>query len=206
MTKMNWFTVKKLANNIWGIGEFKHREKAISYLLIGKKKALLFDTGLGIKGLKKRIDKITKLPVEVINSHSHYDHIGNNHEFNKIIYGKNKRALKIDPFDLQIIKTPGHTPDSICVYDKKNCFLLTGDTLYPGPIYLHLKESKFADYQKSLKKLLKLKIKIIYPGHNNFSMKPDKLLKIWQAVKGKILIQKIDNEISFLFPVKNLLK
>jgi len=43
-----WFTVKEILPNLWGIAEFGHSEKVISYLCIGKEKALLFDSGMGI--------------------------------------------------------------------------------------------------------------------------------------------------------------
>jgi len=55
--KKNWFTVKQLYPNIWGIGEFLHFEKAISYLFVGHDNALLFDSGMGIRNIKKTVKK-----------------------------------------------------------------------------------------------------------------------------------------------------
>ena len=82
---INWFTISELEHNIWGIAEFKHDEKAISYLIVGSKQALLFDTGMGIGNIKEIVRKITTLPILVINSHTHFDHIGGNHLFDDII-------------------------------------------------------------------------------------------------------------------------
>ena len=81
----NWFTIVELQRNIWGIAEFGHSEKVISYLFIGNSQALLFDTGMGIGDIKKAVKKITNLPILVINSHTHFDHIGGDHQFDKII-------------------------------------------------------------------------------------------------------------------------
>lgn len=68
---------------IYEPGQF---EEVISYLIIGDQRALLFDTGLGIGNIRSVVDPLTELPVLVLNSHSHYDHIGGNHLFERI-YG-----------------------------------------------------------------------------------------------------------------------
>lgn len=44
----DWFTIEKIDNETYAISEYGHWEKVHSYLLIGKKYALLIDTGLGI--------------------------------------------------------------------------------------------------------------------------------------------------------------
>ncbi len=200
-----WFTIKKLTNHIWGIGEFRHFEEVISYLMIGKKEALLFDTGLGIHNIKKVVEIITKKKLFIINSHRHFDHIGGNKYFSKNYFVKKKsKILKIDPYCFNIIKTPGHSPDSICLHEKKLGFLFSGDTLYPGPIYLQLPESDFSSYKKSLKKLSRLKIKKIFPSHNNFIFSKSDfslLIKTVMNIKHTKKIKKIyiRGKLSLLF-------
>lgn len=51
------------------------------YLVIGKEKAALLDTGIGMKGFRSIVDSITNLPLTVLLSHGHADHIGGMHEF-----------------------------------------------------------------------------------------------------------------------------
>lgn len=51
------------------------------YLLLGNTHALLIDTGNGAGNLKKIVRSITSLPVIVVNTHAHLDHIGGNHYF-----------------------------------------------------------------------------------------------------------------------------
>ncbi|MCI1722825.1 MAG: MBL fold metallo-hydrolase [Lachnospiraceae bacterium] len=46
------------------------------YLLVGKKKALLIDTGLGVGCLKEEAEKLTDLPIEAVLTHAHCDHAG----------------------------------------------------------------------------------------------------------------------------------
>lgn len=55
-----------------------------SYLLIGDEKALLIDTGLGVSKLDEAIKQITDLPIIVVNTHGHFDHVGNNKLFKEI--------------------------------------------------------------------------------------------------------------------------
>lgn len=51
------------------------------YLLLGDTQALLIDTGNGAGNLKRIVRKITSLPLIVVNTHAHLDHIGGNHYF-----------------------------------------------------------------------------------------------------------------------------
>ncbi len=197
----NWFTTKQLSKNIWGIGEFKHDEEVISYLIVGNKKGLLIDTGIGKYNIKKIIEKITDKDLIVINTHNHYDHVGGNKYFPKQLFITNKKLIKLEPFNLTVIKTPGHTPDSICLFDKNLGYLFAGDTLYNGPIYLHLKESNIKDYKHSLEKINQLnKINKIFPGHNGFSFNKKNIKMILNHLKdtkGKKIIN-IKNRLKIL--------
>lgn len=53
-------------------------------LIIGSEKALLFDTMLGIGDLKGFVRTITDLPLTVVNSHGHIDHIGGDFQFPEV--------------------------------------------------------------------------------------------------------------------------
>ena len=53
----------------------------MQYVVIGSEKALLIDTGFGYGSLKKIVDGITDLPIVLINTHGHPDHVGGNAEF-----------------------------------------------------------------------------------------------------------------------------
>lgn len=81
----SWFTIEKIDEVTFAISEYGHWEKVHSYLLIGTKYALLIDTGLCIGNIKNEVDKLTKLPIKVITTHCHWDHIGG-HKYFKDIY------------------------------------------------------------------------------------------------------------------------
>ncbi len=84
MVEDSWFTVQNIDDETYAISEYGHWEKVHSFLLIGEKKAVLIDTGLGIDSIRRVTDKLTSLPIEVITTHVHVDHIGGHREFDKI--------------------------------------------------------------------------------------------------------------------------
>lgn len=81
-----WFEIYKPAPGVFAIYEPHQSEETIGYLIVGEKRALLFDTGMGISDVKKAAAELTALPVIVLNSHTHNDHVGGNWEFSTV-YG-----------------------------------------------------------------------------------------------------------------------
>ena len=79
-----WFTVQKVDDKTYAISEYGHWEKVHSFLLIGTERAALIDTGLGIDSMKRVTDQLTNLPIDVITTHVHADHIGSHAEFKNI--------------------------------------------------------------------------------------------------------------------------
>ena len=80
----DWFEVYEVAADTYAIYEPFQWQEVISYLVLGSERALLFDTGNGIGDIRRVVDSLTDLPVVVVNSHSHYDHVGGNHQFDDI--------------------------------------------------------------------------------------------------------------------------
>jgi len=80
----NWFEIFQVNPATYAFKEHHHCGEVICYLIIGEDRAVLFDSGMGIADIHAEVNAITNLPVVVINSHSHYDHIGGNHQFNEI--------------------------------------------------------------------------------------------------------------------------
>lgn len=141
-------------------------EAPFLYLLFGTDKALLLDTGAGGLEIRPTIDKViaewsakngrASIPLVVAHSHSHGDHHQGDAEFaarpDTTVVGLKPTEVaaafgiadwpnQVATFDLggrplSIIPTPGHEPAHIMVYDPKTQFLLSGDTLYPGRLYV----------------------------------------------------------------------
>jgi glyoxylase-like metal-dependent hydrolase (beta-lactamase superfamily II) len=84
MIKDPWFTVQQIDKTTYAISEYGHWEKVHSFLLIGLEESVLIDTGLGIDNIKRITDQLTNLPIKVITTHVHTDHIGCHGKFEEI--------------------------------------------------------------------------------------------------------------------------
>jgi len=89
----DWFEVYEVATDVWAIYEPFQWQEVISYLIIGADSALLFDTGNGLDDIRAIVDQLTGKPVQVLNSHSHFDHIGGNYQFDKILSPSTKFSI-----------------------------------------------------------------------------------------------------------------
>jgi len=65
-------------------------------------------------------------------------------------------AIDIGGVTLEVLHTPGHSPDSICLLDRANRRLYTGDTFYLAPLYAHLEGSDFDQYAATANRLAAL--------------------------------------------------
>jgi len=81
----DWFEVYEVEPGIWAIYEPFQWQEVISYLIVGTESSVLFDTGNGIGKIRPIVNQLTDKPVRVLNSHSHFDHIGGNYEFDEIL-------------------------------------------------------------------------------------------------------------------------
>jgi glyoxylase-like metal-dependent hydrolase (beta-lactamase superfamily II) len=252
----SWFEVYRVRPGVFAIYEPKQSEEVISYLIIGQKRALLFDTGMGISNIKKLTEGLTSLPLSVLNSHTHNDHVGGNWRFSKgQIYGMDTaftrasakgsradaqaeiavgqlcgplptnfdaksystRAFQIghwlhdgDRIDLggrvlQVIAAPGHTPDSIALLDQQNGLLFTGDTYYPGPIFLYRPETDLDAHETTLAKLsgMAAQLKLLLPAHNVPVADPADLKRALAAIRqvraGKVKSSAYDGKQEYKF-------
>src|SRR6476661_2627531 len=179
-----WFEVYKPAPGVFAIYEPHQSEETIGYLITGTKRALLFDTGMGISDVKKITTELTKLPIIVMNSHTQAeippDQIcgalpkgfdANSYttrpwKITKYIHDGEK--IDLGGRTIEVIPTPGHTPDAISLFDRANGLLFTGDTYYPAPIWLFRPETDLDAYAASIRRLAGLapQVKVVMGAHN----------------------------------------
>ena len=102
-------------------------------------------------------------------------------------------VIRTKNFNLEIVHTPGHTPGSICLYERKRKFLISGDTLfadgfgrtdYPG--------GSSEDMKNSLKKIGKLDIQYLFPGHGGIKVGGVEFL-IKQILAGSVTAKRVEN-------------
>ena len=69
---------------------------------------------------------------------------------------------------LEVIDTPGHTPGGICLYDRVNGLLVSGDTLFfDGFGRTDFAGGSMSALTGSLRKLSNIDIRGLFPGHGN---------------------------------------
>ncbi|WP_295527131.1 MBL fold metallo-hydrolase [Novosphingobium sp. Chol11] len=156
-------------------------EAPFLYLLFGRERALLLDTGAGGLKIRPQVDQLIAawraahgdrpLKLTVAHSHSHGDHHAGDDEFagradTDVIGLKpaevaayfhvakwpvTQGRIDLGGRVLAILPTPGHEPSHIMVYDARTRLLFSGDMLYPGRLYVPL--DKFAVFQASAGRL-----------------------------------------------------
>lgn len=145
-------------------------EKPFIFLFFGKERAMLLDTGSRHGNLAPELHRIvtnwlirtgrTSIPLVVVHTHSHSDHVAGDAEVQAIndpampvtfvpaeleatkkIYGIQNWPDDIGKIDLgsrvlDVIPIPGHNAVGVAIYDRNTAILFTGDSLYPGRLYV----------------------------------------------------------------------
>ncbi|NCC85037.1 MAG: MBL fold metallo-hydrolase [Clostridia bacterium] len=65
----------------------------LCYLVTGSEKALLIDTATGVGDIREIVSGITDLPLQVVNTHAHLDHVGGNFVFDEVYIHPADQAL-----------------------------------------------------------------------------------------------------------------
>jgi glyoxylase-like metal-dependent hydrolase (beta-lactamase superfamily II) len=152
------------------------------YLLFGRDRALLLDSGAGGLKIRPTIERViaewlaahgrASIPLVIAHSHNHGDHHQGDVEFkdrsDTVVVGLYTTEVSgffkiadwpndIVKYDLggrilDIIPTPGHQASHIMIYDERTRLLLSGDTLCACRLYVPL--NQFASYRDSIDRVV----------------------------------------------------
>ena len=122
----DWFHVIRIDSGTYALSEPKYWQANVSYLLLGTRRALLFDTGPGLYSIRDVVRSITSLPVTVIPSHLHFDHVGRIAEFSDIalidldaLRQEVKNGILTEPPTQYLLQTEYHIPVNRWLKDRE---------------------------------------------------------------------------------------
>jgi hydroxyacylglutathione hydrolase len=157
-----------------------HYEKPFMYLIFGRDRALLEDTGAGTADTQAIVRNVIgkwlkrkgreSIPLVVMHSHGHGDHVAGDAQFQnragiefipatvaavKGAFGihnwpEGPGFLDLGDRPIDVLAVPGHQEAAVALYDRETGILLTGDNLYPGRLYV----SDWAEFEKSTQRLV----------------------------------------------------
>lgn len=85
---------------------------------------------------------------------------------------------------LKVIHTPGHSPGHCCFYDVDRKYLLSGDLIYQGCLDAFYPTTDPQRFWESVRKIQKLKMNRILPGHHQLHMSVDIVDRIELAFRS----------------------
>ena len=174
------------------------------FVLTGKERAIMIDSGMNTPNAKELAESITNLPLTLLNTHVDIDHVSGNALFESVMMGENEAELyrskgfenKVIPLKhgdvidlgdrpLQIIDLSGHTPGSIAILDQKYRVLFGGDSIQAGRIYMfgaHRNMKRYIETMIEMKEYVD-QFDEIYPSHSEIPLKPDCIPKLIEAAE-----------------------
>ena len=188
----DWYAVERIDEHTFAIAEPRYDQHNLEYLIVGSDRALLFDSGPGVRDIRRVVASLTKRPVIAAFSHLHFDHVGGLAQFASVgsldlpsiraradaqgrfmpsllqhaALGRPRwrisewwppgGAIDLGGRTLRAISVPGHTPESLALYDAERGQLFSGDFLYPGDLYAFGPGSDLAAYRDSARRVLAL--------------------------------------------------
>ena len=164
---MELMEIKKINDHIYLLND---SNETTGYLVIGSKKAILIDTMYGRTDLKALVESITSLPLMVVNTHGHIDHICGNACF--------KEPAFINKKDIPLAETFRDDPDMKKALKMHHCKELRWQYIEPG------EEIDLGDLSLEV-----LAIPGHTPGSIGFLDRKDRILFSGDALVGHIWMQ-----------------
>jgi hydroxyacylglutathione hydrolase len=159
--------------------------------LVGRRDPILIDTGAGVPEYVPLLERYLAergctQPARVLLTHRHRDHLGGVESLRARFRGlrvskmRHRDAALPEPIDdlrdgetvhgdgvtLVPVYTPGHASDHLCYYLVEERALFTGDVILGGSTtVIPADDGDLLDYLASLRRLLALDVRRIYPAH-----------------------------------------
>ena len=182
------------------------------YLVVdeGSREAMVVDSGWETGPIENAVREVGAKVKFAVATHEHFDHVSTisdlaaklgartvahvDSPLECDLYVKDGDVLKLGRKRARVLHTPGHTEDSICLYDGKEVF--TGDTLFVGTIGRFERESAEAMYTSLYDVILKLPpATVIFPGHD-YGEVPSRTLEVERATNPFLMTEDLRSFLS----------
>ena len=157
--------ISKLSDTIFLLND---NDSGTAYLVLGPERALVIDTANGYENFYDIVRGLTDLPLVLVNTHAHPDHVRGNVWFPKAYINFRDREQYYDMFrgdylpeairglepcpieniddgdvidlgggkKIEVIACPGHTQGGICLLDREDRVLFTGDSVLARTLWM----------------------------------------------------------------------
>ena len=198
--KSNWFTVRPLAPGIWVLQDPISQlvpEYDVSvvnlYLIEGRDRAVLIDSGMGVGDVLAACRALTEKPLLTVCTHSHWDHVGGAHQFAECLISPHEAARLDASYDVEgvgtiraapatgtlsegdvvdlgersltVWHTPGHSPGHISLLDSTSGLIFCADTCYAGTLWFQTDDADLDEWRASLSRLAASGARGLCGGH-----------------------------------------
>lgn len=185
----------------WATAPYKGEPVMTSWVIVGSKTTLAIDSGVPeVAGFREYLEAEFGLPVILMASHGHYDHMGCNTQFEEVWLNEKDWPLLLNDFTgnlpyhtldelpyrlhnikdgdmidlggrtLKALEIQGHTRGSIMLYEAATASLFSGDSVARRILYGLQDWVPLAQYLDTLSALSALRIDAVYSMHDAFAL------------------------------------
>ena len=184
-------TLSDLVGRVLGLNPGLLTGPGTNTYLVGRHEPILIDTGSGVAGYVPLLEEYLRQrgwsrPARVLLTHRHRDHMGGVASLRACFPGlpvakmrhrdeglpepiddlREGQTVAGDGVTLDPVYTPGHASDHLCFYLEEERALFTGDVVLGGSTtVIPSGDGDLLDYLSSLRRLLELDLRRIYPAH-----------------------------------------